>query len=164
MTVEIVWGTGSGSEDTPLAAFDTALDDAGLHNYNLTRLSSILPQGAEVVETGALSAVYSVGTVIGVVLARTRVDEDGTTVAAGLGWSTAEEGGVLMEATATSVHECRDEIRRSLRDARKRRDWHWEDSGRFRVVEHEGDAGDTVVVAAVLGPLKRWDTQEVPRG
>lgn len=40
-------GSGVGVSKSPLVAFDRALIDAGVGNYNLVRLSSILPAGCE---------------------------------------------------------------------------------------------------------------------
>ena len=39
---------GSGTGETRMAAFDAALYEAGVANYNLVRLSSIIPPGFEV--------------------------------------------------------------------------------------------------------------------
>ncbi len=48
----LVAGVGSGS--TPLGAFDAALLNAGVGNYNLVRMSSILPPGVREVDHCAL--------------------------------------------------------------------------------------------------------------
>lgn len=44
MRILVSHGTGDGP--TPLAAFDSALLAAGVENYNLIRLSSVIPPGA----------------------------------------------------------------------------------------------------------------------
>ena len=44
-SVFITGGTGTGTER--LTAFDAALQDAGIHDANLIRISSITPEGAE---------------------------------------------------------------------------------------------------------------------
>ena len=41
MDIKVVCGVGSGK--TALSAFDSALKDAGVYNYNLITLSSIIP-------------------------------------------------------------------------------------------------------------------------
>jgi len=46
--VRIVVSRGTGEGPTPLAAFDKALLAAGVENYNLIRLSSVIPPGAEI--------------------------------------------------------------------------------------------------------------------
>jgi len=43
---------GIGSAPTALAAFDEALRSVGVHNFNLIRLSSVIPPGSEVIEGG----------------------------------------------------------------------------------------------------------------
>jgi len=56
MTIRIAWGTGAGP--TEMAAYDAALADANLHNYNLVSVSSVIPADAdvEVVGTAPTSA------------------------------------------------------------------------------------------------------------
>jgi arginine decarboxylase len=49
MRIQLV--SGAGSARTQLAAFDAALVDAGISNYNLITLSSVIPAGAEIIET-----------------------------------------------------------------------------------------------------------------
>jgi arginine decarboxylase len=50
--LEIQVTTGTGEGPTPLAAFDAALLDAGVANYNLILLSSVIPAGASSAEPG----------------------------------------------------------------------------------------------------------------
>jgi arginine decarboxylase len=158
--VEVVWGRGEAG--TPLSAFDAALAEGGIHNYNLVTYSSILPPERSVATPGRATADYGVGTPVGVVLAANETGRTGAAVAAGLGWLRAEEGGVLMESTADSTAACRDDLRRKLADARELRDWNWRGEAetvvRDHVVAADGtDAGreraGAVVVAAVYGPL-----------
>lgn len=48
--IRVVWGTGRGP--TALAAYDAALAEAGVHDYNLVRLSSVIPEGPAIEEVG----------------------------------------------------------------------------------------------------------------
>jgi arginine decarboxylase len=48
MTIHIASGVGTGP--TKMAAFDSALQAAGAANYNLIRLSSIVPPGSRIIE------------------------------------------------------------------------------------------------------------------
>ncbi|MFC6728802.1 pyruvoyl-dependent arginine decarboxylase, partial [Natronoarchaeum mannanilyticum] len=48
--IRIVWGTGEGP--TEMASYDAALADAGIENYNLVSVSSIVPAGAEIDPVG----------------------------------------------------------------------------------------------------------------
>jgi arginine decarboxylase len=49
MLLQIVSGIGTGP--TQLSAFDDALLNAGLGNYNLLTLSSVIPPGGDIVRT-----------------------------------------------------------------------------------------------------------------
>jgi pyruvoyl-dependent arginine decarboxylase (PvlArgDC) len=50
LTIAVVAGVGEGQ--TLLSAFDAALWRAGTHNYNLVPLSSVIPPGSAVVNSG----------------------------------------------------------------------------------------------------------------
>ncbi len=45
MKIKVTYGIGEGA--TKLAAFDRALFDAGIANYNLIKLSSVIPENSE---------------------------------------------------------------------------------------------------------------------
>ncbi|MFB6194882.1 MAG: pyruvoyl-dependent arginine decarboxylase [Haloplanus sp.] len=153
--IEVVWGHADAG--TPLSAFDAALAGAGLHNYNLVTYSSIVPPDRPVVEVGRVEETYGVGTPVGVVCSVNERARTNDTVAAGLGWLCAEEGGVMMESTAGSAAACRTDLREKLADAREIRDWNWRDDAEMRVHEHTVDRTGAVVVAAVYGPLAYAD-------
>lgn len=148
----MVWGTSSGASE--LGAFDAALAEAKLHNCNLVRLSSVIPPNATVVQSGTLGRVFEIGDIVPVVLADGRVTAGEGSVAAGLGWALAEEGGIFMEAVADKAERCREQIRRSLADARSTREWSWREEDHVRVVEKDGEPGDAAFVAAVYGRLE----------
>jgi arginine decarboxylase (EC 4.1.1.19) len=65
--IRLVWGDGVGP--TEKAAFDAALADAGLHQYNLRRLSSVIPADVTVESTGTAPELGPTGNVLDVVLA-----------------------------------------------------------------------------------------------
>jgi arginine decarboxylase len=152
MEIDLVWGVGEGR--TSLGSFDRALSEANIHNYNLVSLSSVIPKDAAVVERGALEAGrWDVGDVLAVVMARETGSEPGETVAAGLGWLTAEEGGVFMEHSCGTREECEHELLRNLEDARETRDWNWTGEPRTKIVEATTEEVTSVVTAAVYRPL-----------
>lgn len=66
--VRIVWGTGTGS--TALASYDAALAAAGVHEYNLVRVSSVLPADTTVDVVGTAPDLGPVGGTLTVVEAR----------------------------------------------------------------------------------------------
>jgi arginine decarboxylase len=149
--VEVVWGRAEAG--TPLSAFDAALAEASIHNYNLVTYSSVLPADRAVTTPGRATVEYDVGTPVAVVLAANDAAVPGETVAAGLGWLTGDEGGVLMESTGDSAATCRRDLRRKLEDARALRDWNWHGEAETVVREHTVEETGAVLVAAVYGPF-----------
>jgi arginine decarboxylase len=149
-TIEVVRGTGSGH--TPRSALDAGLAAAGVGDYNLVRLSSIVPAGAEVRVVGTHDREWGVGRPVAAVLAD--AVDDGP-VAAGIGWATAVEGGVFMECTADGTAGCRERLVAGVEDARAGRAWDWDEEVRTDVTAHDSDAGKyaCAVVAAVYAPL-----------
>lgn len=153
MTIELVWGTGTGR--TELGAFDHALSGANVHNYNLVELSSIVPEGATIERAGELEpGRWTTGDLVATVLASNTSATPGDRIAAGLGWELADEGGVFMENEAPTVDACEELLEANLADARRLRDWNWTGERGTRVVDHvvEDEAG-AVVVAAVFHPI-----------
>ena len=86
--IRIVWGTGRAS--TPKASFDVALAAANVHQYNLRRLSSVIPAGVTVEEVGRAPDLGPTGGALDAVLAR-QTSQPGTRAAAGLAWARATE-------------------------------------------------------------------------
>ena len=153
MDIEIVWGTGEAQ--TELSAFDAALADAGIHNYNHVRLSSVIPPDATVTESGTHEQQWEVGTVIASVLASTTATRNGETIAAGLGWRQADRGGVFFEETASSRTGVDTRIQQGIEAAMSNRpDWKWDENIYTRVVEHTVDTNGAAVVAALYRPIQ----------
>lgn len=152
MEIELVWGTGEGQ--TSLSAFDAALADAGIHNYNLVTLSSIVPEGATVVERGTHDRAWGVGELVGVVLAENESTVTGETIAAGLGWATAEEGGVFFEATSESRRNVEELVTRGVRSGKRQREsWTWDDGIETKIAEHTVEENGAAIVSAVYRPV-----------
>lgn len=147
--VELAWGTGEGH--TELGALDAALADAGVGDYNLVRLSSVLPAATDVVLVDTHERRFPVGQPVAAVLADVTAREG--TVSAGLGWSIADEGGVFMEEHARDAATCRERLAAGVEDGRALRDWAWDDEVRTKVVEHDVDTCGAAVVVAVYGPV-----------
>lgn len=152
MNIEVVSGTGDGT--TQLSGFDASLADAGLHNYNLISLSSVMPAGSTVEVSGRHDQRWDVGEFVGVVIAANESTIPGETIAAGLGWATAAEGGVFYEATADTSGAVESRVRRGLSQAKSIRDgWHWADKIETRVVTHAVEDNGAAVVSAVYRPV-----------
>lgn len=115
-TIEVACGTGTGP--TTLAAFDGALRSAGIANFNLIRLSSVVPPGTAVKPmSGPVSPIKGEwGDRLYCVYAEMRVDEPGAEAWAGIGWVQHEESGkgVFVEHEGHSRDKVRDDIEASL--------------------------------------------------
>jgi arginine decarboxylase len=94
--IEIVWGSSEG--DTKLGSFDKALEKAGVHNYNLSELSSVIPPEFELKNKGVHNRVWDVGSVVACVISANTSSKRGEKVCSGIGWSISEQGGILYEA------------------------------------------------------------------
>ncbi len=95
MKIFVTSGIGTGS--TKLSAFDNALLNAGVHNYNIIRLSSVIPKGADIVKKDAEES-GSPGDKAYMVYAEERTDGS-ENIAAGLGWYLfdQEKYGIFVE-------------------------------------------------------------------
>src|SRR5579884_3429211 len=95
--MKIYLSTGLGNGPTKLAAFDAALSDAGVANYNLLRLSSVIPPKADIKEfPDGLPADLRPGEWgdrLYVVMAEKRVDTPNVEAWAGIGWVQDKETG-----------------------------------------------------------------------
>jgi len=152
MPIEIVWGTDEGQ--TPLSAFDAALAEAGIHNYNLVTVSSVIPEDRSVAIRGEHDRRWDVGELVAVVLAETRSTVAGETISAGLGWATADEGGVFYESTAGSTATVESRLVRGVATAKESRPaWNWNGEIETRTVEHTVEETGAAVVSAVYRPV-----------
>jgi arginine decarboxylase len=83
----IVLATGMGQGPTPLAAFDAALRDAGVANYNLICLSSVIPPGSVIERRKWATPREDWGRRLYCVLSQLREERPGHTAHAGIGWA-----------------------------------------------------------------------------
>jgi len=116
-TIKISEGTGTGT--TRMAAFDAALFDAGVANYNLVRLSSIIPPGSRLEIGKAELKDDEFGNKLYVVYASQIEDEIGKDAWAGIGWTIMEDGsgrGLFTEHEGHSEHEVQALIQNTLSD------------------------------------------------
>lgn len=89
----IVMARGLGRGPTLLAAFDAALLDAGVANYNLICLSSVIPPGSTIERRRWQTPAHEWGQRLYCVLSQAREDRTGHAVHAGIGWVHDEQGG-----------------------------------------------------------------------
>lgn len=59
--LDICLSSGTGEGPTPLAAFDAALPDAGVANYNLLCLSSVIPRTRAFIGRGTVPGRSTTG-------------------------------------------------------------------------------------------------------
>jgi len=98
MKITVTAGSGTGS--TTLSAFDAALKAAGIHNYNIIKLSSVIPPGSKVVVRKWKNSPTEHGKKLYTVLADIRSDILGRSIAAGIGWYQIADGrGIFAEHT-----------------------------------------------------------------
>ncbi len=98
MKITVTAGSGTGS--TTLSAFDAALKAAGIHNYNIIKLSSVIPPGTEVVTRKWQNSPSEHGKKLYTVMAEIRTDIMGRSIAAGIGWYQIKDGrGIFAEHT-----------------------------------------------------------------
>jgi arginine decarboxylase len=140
-TIHVVRGTGVGP--TAMASYDAALADAGVHNYNLVAVSSIVPADAEVVEVDVAPDLGAAGNRLTVVEARATVEGDDS-AAAGLGWTTGPGPGLFYEADGPDPESVRETVAAGLDAGRDLREWTFDD--------------ESIVVSTVEGREGRYAT------
>ena len=146
MKIDIVWGKSEGK--TLISAFDRALIQAGIHNFNLIPLSSVIPPGATVSEIGAYESCHRRGDILYVVISSFSSNKPNAQISAGLGWVKTEEGGLFFESQSEcSAEECEEEIRKGLGDMMSARSWNGEI--KMKVITHKVKEIANVTVAAV---------------
>ena len=154
MDVHVAWGTASGP--TELASYDAALAEAGVHNYNLVPVSSILPADAAVSVVGTAPELGPVGARLTVVEARATATGPGH-VSAALGWANGDGPGIVYEAAGEMDQaDARAEVEAGLTAGRQLRDWAFTGE-RVESVTAEAESGTytTAVVLAIFGTGER---------
>ena len=113
--------TASGTGQTPLSAWDDALWLAGVANFNLIRLSSVIPRQSRISFTSEpLPGEH--GDQLYCVYASTLAERPGDTAWAGIGWTRDDDGrGLFVEHSATREDALDELIQLSLEDMIKRR-------------------------------------------
>jgi arginine decarboxylase len=124
MPLQLMVTSGAGGARTSLAAFDAALFDAGIANFNLIRLSSVIPAESLVLEKRPSLPASQWGWRLHVVLAQQLSCTSGESAWAGIGWIQDEASGrgLFVEHEAGSEAEAQDLIEASLDSMRSYRD------------------------------------------
>ncbi|WP_439027559.1 pyruvoyl-dependent arginine decarboxylase [Haloarchaeobius sp. DT45] len=148
--IRIVWGQATGP--TEMSSYDAALAEAGVENYNLVAVSSVIPAEAEVEVVGTAPDLGPVGERLTVVQARATTTEPGH-VSAGLGWAQSPQGGLFYEASGdTDEADVDERVRRGLAAGQELRDWAFgEPHVKVESAAVEPGTYTTAVVLAVYG-------------
>jgi arginine decarboxylase len=123
MNIVVTSGTGEGP--TSVAAFDAALLNAGVANYNLIALSSIIPPGSTIERAVFVTPPEEYGHRLYVVMARCDVRASGNAAWAGIGWTQEEQSGrglfvELHGSSKTGVQEAIDVSLTTMMESRRR--------------------------------------------
>lgn len=149
MTISVAWGTGSGP--TEMAAYDAALADANLHNYNLVSVSSVIPADADVEVAGTAPDLGPVGNRLTVVEAHANAAGP-RHVSAALAWAESDDGSGLFYEVAdeTDAADVEERVRAGIEAGMDLRDWPYDDvTVRTASTDAEpGEYASAVVVAA----------------
>lgn len=150
--IRVVCGTGMGP--TKVASYDAALQTAGVHNYNLVTVSSIVPDGVPIDICDVAPNLGPIGGQLTVVQARATIEGTGRVTAA-LGWTReANQGpGVFYETGGEfDATEARRRVECGLEHARKLRGWSLDGpSIEVASIQAEGEEFATAVVLALYG-------------
>jgi len=151
--LEIRLARGTASGPTRLAAFDAALREVGAANYNLIRLSSVIPSGSVVrVSPVPLSPPGEWGDRLYVVTAEAYADVPGIQAWAGIGWIQDPElgRGLLVEHESPSHAEVRADVEASLASLRRGRGRLGDQLGEVQMVTAGVSCTDQPVCALVI--------------
>lgn len=163
MNIQVISGAGTGS--TSLGAFDAALNDARVANYNLIRLSSVIPPHSTITKmpNGANSLPGDWGDRLYVVLAEQRCEKKGEQAWAGIGWVQDNETGkgLFVEHEGFSEEKVRGDISKSLSDLMKTRGV---DFGEISTVVRGVTVEDSPVCSLVIAVYESSKWQSISEG
>lgn len=116
---------GVGVAPTEMSAYDAALADANLHNYNLIAVSSVIPADATLELVDEAPDLGPAGNKLTVVQGKTVAgpESDAEPITTGIGWATGPGPGLFYEASGTDPEAVEAEIRRGLDAGCALRDW-----------------------------------------
>ena len=157
MDIYITDGVGSGR--TEKSAFDAALFDAGVANYNILELSSVIPEDANIiVKKIDRNAVNEHGYKLYAVLAYATANLDGESAWAGIGWVQDKEtnGGLFVEHHGSSEEEVNKLIQHSLEDMKKYRHQKYGDIHK-KVVGIKSDGKPACALVCAFYKSESWE-------
>ena len=149
MDIHLVKGSGHGP--TRIAALDAALFAAGISDYNLIPLSSILPPGSRLLSTPWRAEAKDYGNRLYLVVSTAHTPDDTTGAVAALGWVRSSDGrGFLVEDSGGDRDTVVERVSRALEDMRQRRNLVEAESGCEVMEVKAGSPHSCALVAAVF--------------
>ena len=120
---------GVGVAPTEMSAYDAALADANLHNYNLISVSSVIPADGHLEVVDAAPDLGPAGNRLTVVQGKIVAGPESgdEPIATGIGWATGPGPGLFYEASGADPEAVEAEIRRGLAAGCELRDWEFTD-------------------------------------
>lgn len=152
---------GSGVGRTRLSAFDAALQDAGVADFNLVRLSSVIPAASQVLEVqGEEQLKGEHGDLLYCVYADAYTSTPGEEAWAGVAWAHHQDGsgaGLFVEHHGLSYSDVSTELKHSLEDLSTIRGGHYQPTNS---VLSSATCLDHPVCAVVVATYRRagWGT------
>lgn len=151
LTIRVSSGVGHGR--TRLAAFDAALGSAGVADFNLVRLSSVIPAESTVVHVdGSEQLQGGHGDLLYCVYADAYASSTAEWASAGLAWSARPgdgDPGLFVEHTGTSEEAVGRDLGLSIADLSRSRGGAFDERGRLlQSVQHRGAYGCALVIAS----------------
>ncbi len=160
MDIYVTDGIGSGR--TEKGAFDAALFDAGVANYNILELSSVIPDGSKVVvEKIDRNAIGEHGYKLYAVLANASADKEGEEAWAGIGWVQNDKtgGGLFVEHHGSSEEEVNKLIQKSLEDMKKYRTQKYGEIHK-KITGIKSDGRPACALVCAFYQSESWDTRK----
>ncbi|MHA2271723.1 MAG: pyruvoyl-dependent arginine decarboxylase [Candidatus Hodarchaeales archaeon] len=165
--ITVVKATGIGS--TAKSAFDAALHQVNIHNFNLLPLSSVIPPNTKVVRRERFQRAPLPGSMQPVVMANITYSEPGEQISAGVGWRQAREGGIFVEVNLRDSQEVLlEELRAGVMEIASHREWEWIGDPEFETAEiivPDNGKWASALVCAVYEWVQVWggilDTEAV---
>ena len=155
--MKIIITSGSGTGLTELSAFDHALYNAGIANYNLIRLSSVIPINSDIELNKIDWNNQEIGYKLYVVLACNRTSEVGKEVWAGIGWMQKQDkGGVFVEHKGDSEEEVKNLITNSLETMRTYRNEEFGEIN-YKIVGKRCDDKPVCSLVAAIYKSEGWE-------
>ncbi|MDE5931842.1 MAG: arginine decarboxylase, pyruvoyl-dependent [Lachnospiraceae bacterium] len=144
-------GSGVGVADQALVAFDSALIHAGISNYNLLRVSSILPPGAKEAAAIGLSEGSLLPTAYGTITSDIPGDRIASAVAIGFPCDKSKVGVIMEFEGHCSKEQAEETVRRMTMEAMRNHDIQME-----RIVVSGVDAVVENGCASCISAVAMW--------